>query len=101
MKIYQNQTALDIYIETGVNFNERPVTSAKIKYIDPKGFRSEFTAEIVEDEKLQGVIKVSFTADIKFVHYGEYLLWPSLTYQDGRTALGERVGLQVYREGEA
>lgn len=100
-KIFVGQTGVELQLQTGVDFTVHPITSAKVKYKTPKGIAGEFEAAPVAGEERKGMIGVSFSDSVKFEQEGEHLVWPYLVYQDGRTGIGERAGIHVYKEGLA
>lgn len=91
-KIYKDQTALEIQLDTGVTTGT--VTEALIKYKAPDETTGEWAADFEA-----GVVSVT-CEDGKIDQAGTWVLWPYLTFADATEAPGEAVQVKVWEEGQ-
>lgn len=93
-KIYVNQTALQIQLDTHIDLTT--LATPKIKYTNPAGTSNEWPAVLV-GPAIDGVIG---TANPPTLVNGLWTCWAHLTFADGRTAPGDPVTFYAYTEGQ-
>ena len=93
-KIYNTQTDLVIYLETGVSLSG--ATDLKIKYRNPEGTVGEWAATIEDEAK--GIIKYNVVSPLEFD--GTWTLWAKVTTAGGSVSVGEATQILVYNEGK-
>lgn len=86
-RVFKDQTALRLSLNTLVDFSVTPPTSAKIHYKNPSLETDEWEASIIEDSTV-GEIFVNFSDVINFDEAGTWYLWSELEFSDGRVAYG-------------
>lgn len=86
-RIFTNQTALRLSLNTLVDFSITPPVAAKIHYKKPDLEEDKWDATIVENST-NGEIFVNFSDSIKFSQAGVWYLWSELEFADGRLAYG-------------
>ena len=94
-RIFKGQTALRINLKTFTDLEE--IECAVIKYRKPNGKIGEFAAAVGDTTKgvifhevIEGDIDVS----------GWWAFWASVTFVDGRTAVGETAKVYIWQEGK-
>jgi hypothetical protein len=93
-KIFKGQSALRIILQTFCDLEG--IVSAVIKFRKPDDSCGEFSAAVTDETK--GIIfheVVEGELDLS----GWWCLWASVTFADGRTAVGETAKVFVYNEG--
>lgn len=93
-KIYQNQSALDLYLDTKID-----LTSAKsyeIRYIDPRGTVGTLTATLESDKT---TLCHRFQAG-ELKYSGVWTFWTYAVMADDREAPGEAYKVTVYSRGQ-
>jgi len=93
-KIFVNQTALRLILDTQVDFDEYPVESSQIVVMNPKGLKSTWTATVLENDN--GKIFVDFSNNIKFTLAGEHKARAVLNFLNGKVGIGDWVKFMVY-----
>jgi hypothetical protein len=93
---YLNQSNARLELETKDGLTD--VASAKIKYIKPDKTEGEWQAGITGT-----IVFYDFTKNIEggseLDQLGEWIVWPFLIYNDGRTLPGDADILIVFKEG--
>ncbi len=94
-KIYLNQTALRIKLDTGADISG--ASALLIKYTKPDGTTSG------------SWVAIQFAAGSTIIYYdlstavidviGEWVVWAHVTFADGRVAAGDPFVFEVYMEG--
>jgi|GEM_PF-5430606 len=87
-------------IETGVDFNDNPLSSQFIIIKDAKGDEQELEAQVLIGEESSGVIFIDFKEGaeedgIYFKIPGDHKLRAKLIFQDGRVGLSGWVRIRV------
>lgn len=95
-KIYVNQTKVDLFIEckfdaAGVAMTN--VTSHKINLVSPTGKKSELDAELSPNGK---TIFYQLSEPI-LDEVGNWVMYPSLVFDDGRSADGEPSTFMIHK----
>jgi len=93
-QVFKDQTGVKLRLQSFLDFDENPVTSAKIKFIKPDGTAGEWTAQVLPGA-LDGDIYVDFSAAEKFDQAGRWSLWLEVVYTDGRTGKGRKTSYYV------
>ena len=91
-KIYKNQGALRLQLNTGVTLTT--ATELKIKYLKPDNTSSSWTATITGTTSLYKDM-----TGTELDQVGQWTFWAYVTFSDGRKAAGEAVRIFVYDEG--
>jgi len=93
-KIYQNQSAVDLYLDTKIDLST--AKSVSIKYIDPQGRTGSLTATLESDKT---TLCHRFQAD-ELKYSGIWTFYTYAVMADDREAVGEGVKVTVYRRGD-
>lgn len=93
MKIYKNQTKLTIKIT--ITGDLTGYLTAKIKYVKPNGSTGEWTAMVTDQVLSYSVVDVN---DIDVA--GNWVIYPYVTYSDGKTITGTPSDIKVYNGGK-
>ena len=93
-KIYQNQTALTLILDTGVTLTG--ATSVLIKYEKPSGATGSWTGTI-SSSSAQWIEYEVQANDLD--EAGDWVFWAYLTDGDSNVAPGNAVTVTVYAEG--
>jgi len=98
-RIYKNQTAVRLILDTDVDFSVYPlkVDGAKIGYKKPDLTDGTWDGEILLDT--DGTIYVDFDDTIKFTTVGNWIVWAELTFADNRSGYGKPKVYQVIEKG--
>jgi hypothetical protein len=91
-KIYQNQTALKIVLDTGYTF--LGTETVNIKYKKSSGALGSFVA-IINGTTIHYYV---IAGDIN--EYGNWVFWSEVTFIDGTKVLGEPIRVTIHKEGE-
>ena len=94
-KIYKNQTALRIRLQTRTNLTG---ATAKVKYEKPSGATGDWDAVISNAE--DGVVDYDIAGANDLDESGEWTFWAYVTFSGGTVAPGEPVIVRVYEEGD-
>lgn len=92
-RIYKNQTALRISLDTKADLST--ATAQVIKYKKPDGTSGQFTAT----NGGSGVIYYQVANSSDLDQAGRWSFWAYLTFTGGIVAPGEVVHIDVYNEG--
>ena len=92
-KIYKNQTALRIELDTNIDLSD--ASSALIKYKKPSGTTGSFTATITGEKVYYDIVSSSDLDED-----GTWTFWSYVTFTSGTVAPGEAVSVKVYNEGK-
>jgi hypothetical protein len=94
-RVYCGQSALRITAKTFCNLED--VQAAAIRYRKPGGEVGEFAAAVSDEE---GGVIFHECIEGEIDAAGWWDLWAFITFEDGRTAAGERARMFVWREGK-
>jgi hypothetical protein len=93
-RVFKGQSALRITLKTSTDLED--IASAAIKYLKPDGTAGSFAAGVADAEK--GIIfHECLEGDLDKA--GWWSFWAFITFDDGRTAVGEAAKVYVWKEG--
>lgn len=95
MRVFVNQTAIKLILETGINFNEDEVIQQQVLVIEPGGQVLQWEANKLSGEETKGSIFIDFSNNVKFTKAGHHKIRASLTFADGRLGIGRWVNVLV------
>ena len=93
-KIYVNQTALTIELDTNEDITG---STCLIKYRKPSGTEGSWSATITD--ATNGIIEYEVSAD-DIDEAGRWVFWAYVTFSNGTKLPGEAVIEEIYEEGE-
>lgn len=96
-RIFKNQTALKVQIETGVDLTS---ATKKIKYKKPDGSLGEFSTGIADINLTEGIIEWTPADANSLDQAGTWTMWVHITFSGGSVAAGEVFCIEVNQEGE-
>ena len=94
-KIYVNQSALRIQLDTSQDVSDATVT--QIKYIKPDGSTGSWNASASSSD--DSLIYYDLTGT-ELDTAGRWTIWAYVTFSDLRSAAGEPYIMRVYAEGK-
>jgi len=92
-KIYKNQTALKIQLDTEIALAD---TTVKIKYKKPDKSVGQWVGTIVNSTVIEYEIVSQNDLDLA----GVWWFWSHVTFPSGKSAPGEAISERIYTEGE-
>lgn len=101
--IFKNQTAVRLIIDTGIDYQENPISAAliKAKNIDLSNpVEKNWDANILNPPGSDGLLYVDFNDTINFDSEGKWLIWAKVTFVNGKVGYGTPTLYKVYSEGE-
>lgn len=101
--IFKNQTAVRLIVDTGIDYQLNPFTTAiiKAKNIDlDNPVEKNWSANILNPPGNDGLLYVDFNDTIKFDSEGKWLIWVMVTFVNGKIGYGTPSLYKVYSEGE-
>ena len=97
-KIYKNQTALTIKLDTKTILEN--VQTALIKYKKPNGAIGSFSGSIGGGHYGTLITYDVLSAD-DLDQSGKWTFWAHITFTNGKIVPGERVFVKIYEEGNS
>lgn len=94
MKIYANQSNINLILETNIDFTTVLIDSASIDYIKPSGLTGSWAVVTSGSSMI-----VEFNDAVKFNEPGVWKLNPIIV-QDSLINIGDTVEILVYYKGE-
>ena len=99
-KLFKNQTALIIFLETEINLTE--ATTKKIRYKTPGDTGDSWTATgdtIDGGDTNKGMIFYTIGDSEDLNQTGNWTFWPYVVFSDGSYAAGDPAQLEIHQEG--
>lgn len=97
MAIYENQTALEIRVDTGIDLST--AQSVQIKYIDASKESGIWNA-VIETPATDGIISYQIQESDVPLAVGTWKVWSFITFQNDTVAPGSPTIFEVLKEGE-
>lgn len=102
VKVYVNQTAFRLIIQTGVDFSENSFSQAELfGYLKDDNTKTiQWNLNILNTPGTDGLLYVDFNNDTKFSYRGDWVLYVKITFNNGKIAYSKPVVYKVYNIGE-
>ena len=94
-KIYHTQDYLKIRVTT--NYDMTEVTSVKLNYNGPNG--NDGVWDVVIEDVENGIIYYDVPTGEPLDSVGDWVAWPTLTFNNGKKLSGTPIKFKVYKEG--
>jgi hypothetical protein len=96
-RIFKNQTALDLTLDTTIDLTT--ATDVWMKYKKPDGTIGIWDATI-DDPVTDGIIRYIIQSSSDLDQLGEWTRWAYIEINSTKYAPGDSVTFEVYKEGE-
>lgn len=102
VKVYVNQTAFRLIVQTGVDFSTNSFSEAKlIGYLkENNNINFNWNLNILNSPGEDGLLYVDFDDTIKFTERGDWVLYVKITFNNGKIGYSKPVVYKVYNIGE-